>query len=129
MSKKISVMIKEPGRIPRHVAISDTLENLQRTVGGYIETVTICSDAVLIVDEEGRIKGKEWCCNIAGIDLCGERERTVLLRSDSQRSERTRRDSHIPGAAGSRRSRTIRGDVGPVQEDEGRAECRDLTGI
>ena len=75
MSKKISVMIKEPGKVPRHVAISDSLENLQRTVGGYIETVTICSDAVLIVDEEGRIKGKKWCCNIAGIDLYG----TVIM--------------------------------------------------
>jgi hypothetical protein len=75
MSKKISVLIKEPGRVPRHVAISDTLENLQRTVGGYIETVTIASDCVLIVDEEGRIKNKEWCCNIAGIDLYG----TVIM--------------------------------------------------
>lgn len=70
MSYKISVAIKEPGRVPRHVAISNTLENLQRTVGGYIETVTIAEGLVLIVDEEGRIKGKEWCCNIAGVDLC-----------------------------------------------------------
>ena len=49
MNHKISVLIKEPGRVPRHVAISNTLENLQRTVGGYIETVTLCSDLVLIV--------------------------------------------------------------------------------
>lgn len=61
---KIGVIIKEPGRLPRHVNISDTLENLQKTVGGYIETVTLCSDIVLICDEEGRIKGKPHCCNI-----------------------------------------------------------------
>ena len=54
---KIGVIIKEPGRVPRHVNISNTLENLQKTVGGYIETVTLCSDIVVICDEEGASKG------------------------------------------------------------------------
>lgn len=73
--RKIGVIIKEPGKVPRHVNISNTLENLQKTVGGYIETVTLCSDLVLICDEEGRIKGKPHCCNICGADFCG----TVIL--------------------------------------------------
>ena len=34
---KIGVIIKEPGRVPRHVNISSTLENLQKTVGGFEE--------------------------------------------------------------------------------------------
>ena len=72
---KIGVIIKEPGRVPRHVNVSDTLENLQKTVGGYIETVTLFSDLVAICDEEGRIKGKPHCCNIGGVDFCG----TVIL--------------------------------------------------
>ena len=72
---KIGVIIKEPGRVPRHVNVSDTLENLQKTVGGYIETVTLRSDLVAICDEEGRIKGKPHCCNICGVDFCG----TVIL--------------------------------------------------
>ena len=72
---KIGVIIKEPGRVPRHVNISNTLENLQKTVGGYIETVTLCSDLVVICDEEGRIKGKPHCCNIAGVVFVG----TVIL--------------------------------------------------
>ena len=33
---KISVLIKEPGRPPRHVYISNTLENLQSYVGGIL---------------------------------------------------------------------------------------------
>ena len=45
---KIKVIIKEPGRYPRSVNISDTLENLQRTVGGYIETVTLASNLCVI---------------------------------------------------------------------------------
>lgn len=72
---KIGVIIKEPGRVPRHVNISDTLENFQKTVGGYIEIVTLCSDLVVICDEEGRIKGKPHCCNIGGVDFVG----TVIL--------------------------------------------------
>lgn len=75
MGKKISVLIKAPGRVPRHVNISDTLENLQKTVGGYIETVTLARDLVVIRDEEGRLKGKRDCCNIGGVDFAG----TVIL--------------------------------------------------
>lgn len=75
MGKKISVIIKEPGKVPRHVNISDTLENLQKTVGGYIETVTFATDLVVICDEEGRLKGKEHCCTIGGVDFCG----TVIM--------------------------------------------------
>ena len=75
MGKKISVIIKEPGRIPRHVNISDTLENLQKTVGGGIETVTICTDFVIICDKDSRNKGKEHCCTICGRDFCG----TVIM--------------------------------------------------
>ena len=75
MNKKIGVIIKEPGKKPRHVNISNSLENLQKTVGGYIETVTLAKDMVVICDEEGRIKGKEWCCNICGYDCVG----TVIL--------------------------------------------------
>lgn len=73
--KKIGVLIKEPGKQPRHVNISDTLENLQRTVGGYIETVTVSADLVVICDDEGRLKGKPHCCTICGVDFVG----TVIL--------------------------------------------------
>lgn len=71
MSRKIDVIIKDPGKKPRHVAISNTLENLQRTVGGYIETVTIATDCVVICDEEGRLKGYEHNCHICGVDFVG----------------------------------------------------------
>ena len=54
---KIGVLIKEPGKRPRHVNISNTLSNLQKTVGGYIETVTFSKEIVVICNEEGRIQG------------------------------------------------------------------------
>lgn len=69
--KKIGVLIKEPGGKPRHVNISDTLGNLQKTVGGRIESYTLESDLIVICDEEGRLKGKPYCCTICGVDFCG----------------------------------------------------------
>lgn len=55
MKKKIKVIVKDPEKPARVVWISNTLENLQKTVGGYIETVTISTDAVIICNEEGNL--------------------------------------------------------------------------
>lgn len=53
------------------VWISNTLENLQRTVGGYIETVTISTDAVIICNEEGKLLGLPHNCRFCGCDFVG----------------------------------------------------------
>lgn len=57
------------------VDIENTLEALQDEVGGYIETVTITTDACLIVNEEGRLRGMPFNVNFCGLKLVG----TVLL--------------------------------------------------
>ena len=69
--RKISVLIKEPGKKPRHVNISDSLTNLQKTVDGYIETVTIATDLVVICNEEGIIRNLPYNCTICGAKLYG----------------------------------------------------------
>lgn len=69
--RKIKVIIKQPGKEPYTAWISDSLENLQRTVGGYIETVTLATDCVLIVNEEGRLLDLPYNCSICGLDLFG----------------------------------------------------------
>lgn len=70
MKDKIFVVVKRPfeptGRIRQ---ISNTLDALQYLVGGYIETVRITDDAVLIVNEEGRIMGLPE----QNRTICGER--------------------------------------------------------
>ena len=43
---------KKPGCEPELIDIDNTLAALQQEVGGYIETVTIASDAVVICNEE-----------------------------------------------------------------------------
>jgi hypothetical protein len=68
---KISVIVKDPGKKPRHVHIENSLKNLQNTVGGYIETVTFASDGVVICNEEGRLLGLEPNCSFLGIDFVG----------------------------------------------------------
>ena len=72
MGKMISALVKRPGEIPRHVNVSNSLEALQKNVSGYIETVTLADDLVVICDEEGRLKNKPYNCRICGIDFVGE---------------------------------------------------------
>ena len=69
--RKINVLIKEPGKKPRHVNISDSLTNLQKTVDGFIETVTIATDLVVICNEEGIIRTLPYNCTICGNKLHG----------------------------------------------------------
>ena len=71
MSRKVSVIIKRPGEKPYKTNISDSLKNLQNTVGGNIETVTLCEDMTFIVNEEGRLLGLPYNCTIRGIKLYG----------------------------------------------------------
>lgn len=66
---------KKPGCAPELIDIDNTLKALQAEVGGYIETVTITSDAVIICNEEGRILGLPYNCRFVGVDFVG----TVLI--------------------------------------------------
>ena len=77
--QKIKAIVKRADEEVGHMTwISDSLQNLQRIVGGYIETVTLPGGVVIICDEEGRIKGKPFNCVIyphsiaARVDFCGD---------------------------------------------------------
>lgn len=66
MGKKIRAIVKRADEEIGHVTyVSNTLENLQRTVGGYIECVTDPDGKfVIICDEEGRLKDKPYNCTV-----------------------------------------------------------------
>lgn len=69
---KIRVIIKRPDEKYGHVAwISNTLENLQKTVDGYIETVTIATDAAIVCNEEGKLRNLEPNMTILGEPFVG----------------------------------------------------------
>ena len=58
MKKKIRVIIKHPHeRIGRIKEIPNTLSALQQAVDGHIETVYLDSGLVMIVNEEGKLRG------------------------------------------------------------------------
>ena len=57
MSKKIKCIVKRPDEQFGHVTwVSASLENLQKTVGGYIEAVMLDNGVVLICNEEGKLR-------------------------------------------------------------------------
>ena len=57
------------------IDIQNELEALQEAIGGYIESITLDYGAVMIVDEEGRLKGKplnDLASIIAGTSIVGK---------------------------------------------------------
>lgn len=58
-TNKILAIVKEPGKKARAHYIENTLEELQGIVGDYLEAVTISEQAVILCDEEGKLKGLE----------------------------------------------------------------------
>ena len=71
MAHKIKVIIKRPDEEYGHVTnISCTLENLQKTVGGYIETLTL-PGFTIICNEEGIPLGLEENCKVYGFTFFG----------------------------------------------------------
>lgn len=62
---KIKAIVKRTDEEYGHMTwISNTLENLQRTVGGYIEAFPVDEKNVIICNEEGRIKNLPCNCTL-----------------------------------------------------------------
>ena len=68
---RIKVFIKKPGQNAYLSYIDNTLEALQKLVGGFIESVTLSEDLCIICNEEGRILGLEPNCTVCGVDFVG----------------------------------------------------------
>ena len=64
-------MSKEPGKGWKVAEIENTLEALQQGVGGKLEAVTLASDACILCNEEGRIKGMPYNTTICGVSFVG----------------------------------------------------------
>ncbi len=54
---KIEVMVFEPGKPGELKEIEDSLESMQKVVGGYIEQVTLAPRLACICNEEGKLHG------------------------------------------------------------------------
>lgn len=71
----MKVARKDPGRNWDLVEIDNSLESLQKAVGGWIEAVTLAEDVAVICNEEGRILDLPYNCLFCGMDWYG----TILL--------------------------------------------------
>jgi len=69
------VIIKEPGKAGHVIEVKNELEELQRIVGGYIEAVPLFPNLVVICNEDGRLQGLPYNCELCGIMFVG----TILL--------------------------------------------------
>ena len=55
MEKTIKVVMVEPMKEPYTAEVKNTLEGLQKSVGGYIEAVYLEDNVVLVCNEEGKL--------------------------------------------------------------------------
>lgn len=77
---KRKCFIKRPDSDWYATNCSTSLGNLQRLVGGYIETVTFPDlDVVVICNEEGLLRNLPYCCTICGVQFHGD---VVVFRPD-----------------------------------------------
>ena len=67
----MQVIYKAPGAPAEVRDIPNELSALQEAVGGYIETVSLASDAVVICNEEGRLMGLPHNTRFVGVDFVG----------------------------------------------------------
>lgn len=70
-AEKIKCVIQRPGQISEIAEIENTLEAFQEIVGGYIEVMPLIERLVLIVNEEGKLKGLEPNIYVNGDCLVG----------------------------------------------------------
>lgn len=64
-------VIKMPGEEPEMREIDNTLTALQALVGGYIETVRLSKSIVIVINEEGRLRGmKPNALGLVGPMVC-----------------------------------------------------------
>lgn len=68
---KIRVVVKLPGKKPAVTKMDDSLESLQKFVGGNIETFTINEDCVVICNEEWRLLGMKKNLKFQGVEFGG----------------------------------------------------------
>ena len=58
-NEMIRVVIKRPGEDPVPAVMENTLTAFQRAVDGYIETVSLTEDVIIVCNEEGRLMDLE----------------------------------------------------------------------
>ena len=68
----MKAILKQVGKPPEVVEIENTLEAMQKVVGGYIESVHVRTDCVMICNEEGRLMGLPFNFSLGSDNIVGD---------------------------------------------------------
>jgi hypothetical protein len=71
MTGYMNILLCNPGQDPLIEAIPDSLEGLQKAVGGYIEWLRIDSNAGILCDEDGKRKKLPFNRFVCGQPIVG----------------------------------------------------------
>ena len=71
VQEQIRVLKFQPGKAPEEVTLPNTLEAFQSAVGGYIETLGLDGGAVLVCNEEGKLRGLPANRRVGGDTIAG----------------------------------------------------------
>ena len=77
----MKAIIKEVGKEPKVIDIDNTLEALQKAVGGYIEAVNVGGNVIMLCDEEGRLKGSKYNFDLGSEKIVGD---VIFTKSDGK---------------------------------------------
>lgn len=71
MYENISILKVEPGQPPEMVTMPNALDVFQAAVGGYIDTVELDANAVLVCNEDGKLTGLPANRQVGGDTIVG----------------------------------------------------------
>lgn len=91
MEDYITVMVKNPGRPWHESRVRKELSKSQTLVGGYIETVPVDEGMMLMVNEEGKLRGMAanfeyrqdiLCGPVVAVGILDDRFSSCPIRTD-----------------------------------------------
>ena len=68
----MKTIIKKVGQQPEVVDVKNTLESIQKIVGGYVELVHVHTGCVMLCNEEGRLHGLPYNFNLGNVNILGD---------------------------------------------------------
>ena len=78
----MKAIIKEVGKEPKVIDIENTLEALQKAVGGYLEAVNVGNNVIMLCDEEGKLKGSPYNFDLGSDKIVGNVLFTTSYKED-----------------------------------------------
>ena len=77
----MKAIIKEVGKEPKVIDIENTLEALQKAIGGYLEAVNVGNGVIMLCDEEGKLKGSKYNFDLGSDKIVGN---VLFTQSDGK---------------------------------------------